>query len=73
MFIEWVTGRFSIQEVEQKPVTLPPTIETPQHVRLSECPTLADFDYWKNNVRQVDRYGNEYPRFMEWYKTRLVH
>ena len=72
MLIEWVTGRF-FHKVEQKPVTPPPITEAPEHVRLSECPTLDDFEFWKKHVRQVDRYGNETPRFMDWYKGRLVH
>lgn len=73
--INWVTGKSSIREAERKPVTpTPPNIpgvDVSKFKSPQGMPTFRCYEYWLDNVREFDEYGEVTERFMDWFRRIL--
>lgn len=71
--VQWVTGKSSTQNVERMPVTPTPPpslpgVDTSKFKSPQGMPTFRCYEYWVDNVREFDEYGEVKERFMDWFR-----
>ena len=68
--VEWVTGIGSIQKDERQPVTPTPDpkVNLSKFRNAQGLPTFQCYEYWADNVRRFDEYGEVTEKFMDWFR-----